>query len=230
MDHNQFHSSIENTTRNTSDYNSINLPQPLPISNHNSSIINSSNDKWKIASSNNRFKKVASPSNKRSHYNYDYSSPISTSSYNQSQQEYALSPNSSSALGRSQSHFSKLERYKSKSPIINAERERYLSPRPDIIAAPPIEDAVDETIDVNAKNNEKNLTIEEELAQKNSKPMPKKDFVPWTWWSGFAFFLTCCIPNWILSTCGRKKTKLVQQAWREKVILLETLNLSLLLI
>lgn len=45
-----------------------------------------------------------------------------------------------------------------------------------------------------------------------------------SWWSGFAFIFTCCIPNCILSTCCRKKTRLVQQAWREKVIFYNSLH------
>jgi chitin synthase len=37
------------------------------------------------------------------------------------------------------------------------------------------------------------------------------------WWAWIAFLMTCCIPNWFLRVCLRKRNALVQQAWREKV-------------
>lgn len=37
------------------------------------------------------------------------------------------------------------------------------------------------------------------------------------WWAWTAFLMTCCIPNWFLRVCLRKKNPMVQQAWREKV-------------
>lgn len=37
------------------------------------------------------------------------------------------------------------------------------------------------------------------------------------WWAWIAFIMTCCVPNWFLKVCLRKRNSLVQQAWREKV-------------
>lgn len=37
------------------------------------------------------------------------------------------------------------------------------------------------------------------------------------WWAWIAFLMTCCIPNWFLRVCLRKRNAMVQQAWREKV-------------
>lgn len=39
-----------------------------------------------------------------------------------------------------------------------------------------------------------------------------------SWWAWMAFLMTCCIPNWFLGACLKKKNAMVQQAWREKVI------------
>lgn len=38
-----------------------------------------------------------------------------------------------------------------------------------------------------------------------------------SWWAWCAYLMTCCIPNWFLRVCLRKKNPMVQQAWREKV-------------
>ncbi|KAL1917268.1 uncharacterized protein VTP21DRAFT_4924 [Calcarisporiella thermophila] len=43
----------------------------------------------------------------------------------------------------------------------------------------------------------------------------KFKFAPWTW---FAQMVTCCIPGFALSSCGKKDSQM-QQAWREKVAL-----------
>ncbi|KAI9268334.1 chitin synthase-domain-containing protein [Phascolomyces articulosus] len=40
-----------------------------------------------------------------------------------------------------------------------------------------------------------------------------------SWWAWIAFLVTCCIPGWCMKTCFRKRTKLIQQAWREKMAL-----------
>lgn len=111
------------------------------------------------------------------------------------------------SLGRSQSPFSRLDRYKPKSPIIkrdspqSPEEERFYTPNPITIQ--------DEILP---------STQQQQKCKINPEATIIQDYIPWTWWSGYAFFLTCCIPNWALSTLGGKKTKLIQQAWREKVI------------
>lgn len=38
-----------------------------------------------------------------------------------------------------------------------------------------------------------------------------------SWWAWTAYIATCCFPAWCLRTCCRKRSILVQQAWREKV-------------
>jgi len=45
------------------------------------------------------------------------------------------------------------------------------------------------------------------------------DFVPGpkTAWMVYCYFLTICIPNWALKSCGGKRTPEAQRAWREKV-------------
>ncbi|KAG0914330.1 hypothetical protein G6F57_002032 [Rhizopus arrhizus] len=40
-----------------------------------------------------------------------------------------------------------------------------------------------------------------------------------SWWAWCAYLMTCCIPNWFLRVCLRKKNPMVQQAWREKLSL-----------
>lgn len=190
-------------------------PSAPPLSRHKSS--NSGTDQWKISSANNGDRKATTtlPSARVDYIDSFSESPISIS-YSQSKQQL----NNGTLSRRPQSPFSRLDRYKPKSPIINAERVSALTPKPSAITKSPVteEDLIEETIDNTAiVGEEKGTTIEEKLARKQSRPLPKKDYVPWTWWSGFAFCLTYCIPNWALLMCGKKRTKVVQQAWREKV-------------
>jgi chitin synthase len=52
----------------------------------------------------------------------------------------------------------------------------------------------------------------------NKKDIPEEDIKVLTnWWAWIAFLMTCCIPNWFLRICLKKRNALVQQAWREKV-------------
>lgn len=197
------------------DLNSIDTPikrneYPSPISH------SANRDQWKIASSSNRGT-ISSPQNKRQLH----TSPSSSFSSNQLPNQALLSTGNS--LGRSQSPFSRLDRYKSKSPIINIQRERQLTPQQhDIIDEETLltdnNEHINEALKI-VNDNRKTPKLEEEKQQSSKKTVKHitKEYVPWTWWSGTAFFLTCFVPNWALSTCGRKKTKLVQQAWREKV-------------
>lgn len=54
--------------------------------------------------------------------------------------------------------------------------------------------------------------------QKSKQKEPEEDIKVLTnWWAWIAFLMTCCIPNWFLKVCLRKRNPLVQQAWREKV-------------
>ncbi|KAI7847476.1 chitin synthase [Circinella umbellata] len=59
----------------------------------------------------------------------------------------------------------------------------------------------------NNKHNKKHVEEEEEPDVLTS------------WWAWTAFLVTCCIPGWCMKTCFRKRAKLVQQAWREKLAL-----------
>lgn len=93
---------------------------------------------------------------------------------------------------RPKSPFSRLDRYKPKSPMIP------LEPAKPIISSSP------------------SLQVEKLVTDSKASRLTD-DHVHWTWWSGSAFLLTCFIPNYILSTCGKKKSNLIQQAWREKV-------------
>jgi hypothetical protein len=118
---------------------------------------------------------------------------------------------------RTQSPFTRLERYKPRTPMIDTTRQRQFSPRPrsHIIEkdSPPIENIMDDLeFAVSARK-----ALSSPKIQDSQKATTRSDDVPWTWWSGYAFFLTCCIPNCVLSVLGGKKTKLIQQAWREKV-------------
>jgi len=111
------------------------------------------------------------------------------------------------SLSRAQSPFSRIDRYKPKSPIIK-ESSTQNSPTHD-------NNELFYTPDSTQQHEIKPATTQ----QKPSRAaISNQDYIPWTWWSGYAFFLTCCIPNWALSTLGGKKTKLIQQAWREKVL------------
>ncbi|CAO0796117.1 unnamed protein product [Mucor circinelloides] len=112
------------------------------------------------------------------------------------------------SLSRAQSPFSRIDRYKPKSPIIK-ESSAQNSPTHD-------NNELFYTPDSTQQHEIKPATTQ----QKPSRAaISNQDYIPWTWWSGYAFFLTCCIPNWALSTLGGKKTKLIQQAWREKIAL-----------
>ncbi|KAL9538522.1 hypothetical protein MBANPS3_010869 [Mucor bainieri] len=128
-----------------------------------------------------------------------------------------------SMAGRSQSPFSRIDRYRPKSPIIRRD-----SPQPAIVFSPDHHR--------NNDNEEEEQFYTPDSTQQPDEASNKPAMVPphtkkvapeaaihhtpaWTWWSGYAFFLTCCIPNCALSALGGKKTKLIQQAWREKIAL-----------
>ncbi|GAN03143.1 glycosyltransferase family 2 protein [Mucor ambiguus] len=111
------------------------------------------------------------------------------------------------SIGRSQSPFSRIDRYKPKSPIIK-------------------QDSPQHSHDHNEEEQfyTPDSTRQDAIVQQQTKVAPdvaiiSQSHIPWTWWSGYAFFLTCCIPNWALSALGGKRTKLIQQAWREKIAL-----------
>lgn len=53
--------------------------------------------------------------------------------------------------------------------------------------------------------------------QKKQEIPEEKVKVLTSWWAWLAFLMTCCIPNWFLRACLKKKNAMVQQAWREKV-------------
>lgn len=177
-----------------------------------SSLISSGHkEQWKIANSSRR--REVKPSNENS---YHHTLPVSSSIGSPIQAH--LLP-TGDPLGRSQSPFSRLDRYKSKSPIIDRVRERQSTPYYNNVEEeqPFYDELVNESIEVAPIEKQSGLT---EQTSKTIKATVVEDHIPWTWWSGTAFFITCCIPNWILSTCGKKKSKLVQQAWREKVFLI----------
>jgi chitin synthase len=54
---------------------------------------------------------------------------------------------------------------------------------------------------------------------KKVEPEEVKVKVLTSWWAWVAFLMTCCIPNWFLRVCLRKRDAMVQQAWREKLSL-----------
>lgn len=56
--------------------------------------------------------------------------------------------------------------------------------------------------------------------QQKKQPVPEEKVkVLTSWWAWLAFLMTCCIPNWFLRVCLRKRNAMVQQAWREKLSL-----------
>lgn len=113
------------------------------------------------------------------------------------------------SIGRSQSPFSRIDRYKPKSPIIKQHSPQHHDNDGEQFYTP---------------DSTHHEDIKPAIVQQHTKVVPEaaaiisqEDHIPWTWWSGYAFLLTCCVPNWALSALGGKKTKLIQQAWREKV-------------
>jgi hypothetical protein len=166
------------------------------------------NNQWKIASSSNRSNVYADHTSRESPYTLE---PTHAS----------LPP----SLGRSQSPFSKIERYRPKSAMIDPNNQarkaqRWLGEKEqleELIERDetflPMKPTTDDAIEKPAIS----TTIKPVLKNTNQHTW-QYDYVPWTWWSTYAFILTCCIPNWLLSTVGKKKTKLIQQAWREKVL------------
>lgn len=175
---------------------------PSPLSN------SGPREQWKIANSSRR--RETKPFNNNP---YHHTLPVSLTDSGPIQ-THLLS--TGDPLGRSQSPFSRLDRYKAKSPIIDKDRERSSTPQYTTIEEERMfdDEPLDESIEI-AHN--KNQPHSKKQSSKAVKTTVVKDYLPWTWWSGTAFFVTCCIPNWVLSTCGKKKSKLVQQAWREKV-------------
>jgi chitin synthase len=72
--------------------------------------------------------------------------------------------------------------------------------------------------------NQHKIQKQAHIAGPVKKPLPKpveeqeeKIEVLTSWWAWTAYLMTCCIPNWFLRVCLRKKNPMVQQAWREKV-------------
>lgn len=150
----------------------------------------SNNDHWKISSAFGNRDRSISPSKRNINHS---TSSATTSSFHET---YHTQPDAlnNGFINRPQSPFSRLDRYKPKSPIITVKAS----------SEPIIPSTTTKMIDI--------VSVEKPVGTKDTI-----DYVPWTWWSGSAFMLTCFIPNWILSNCGNKKTSLVQQAWREKV-------------
>lgn len=150
-----------------------------------------SNDQWKISSTLGNRDKTISPS--KINIGHSTSSPSRT--FNIETRQYIDNTSNNGFRNRPQSPFSRLDRHKPKSPIVNIER---------------LESTTTRIID--------NSNVEKVQTQtKQEVDIVKIDYVSWNWWSISSFILTCFIPNWILSNCGKKKTSLVQQAWREKV-------------
>lgn len=167
------------------------------------------NDQWKISSPTNRIFTSSSRSN----------SDNTTTNVSGETSTYVNATSFAQLPMRSPSPFIKMERYKPKSPLIDAHRQQKFCPKSEVNnfhTSLPIETVMDEYA-----ANEKSMTP---LAspkvnfKENISTEENNDYVPWNWWSGYAFFLTCCIPSCILSVFG-KKSGLIQQAWREKVIL-----------
>lgn len=180
------------------------------------------NNQWKIASSSN--------SRNNSYVNHGIREQNHTPLYSLGPQHASLSP----SLGRSQSPLSKIERYKPKTPMIDKshqirkapprlEEKEQLEEIKERSKMPlPIEPITDDVAIVTEKpavvsTSKRKATINPVLTNTNLQKHTLNDHGPWTWWSTYAFVLTCCIPNWLLSAVGKKKTKLIQQAWREKV-------------
>lgn len=123
------------------------------------------------------------------------------------------------SLGRSQSPFSRIDRYRPKSPII----KRDASPQQDGSHGNDDEQFYTPDSILQQQDEIKPVIVQQQtkVVAPEAATANQQDHIPWTWWSGYAFFLTCCIPNWALSALGGKKTKLIQQAWREKVCMVD---------
>jgi chitin synthase len=63
------------------------------------------------------------------------------------------------------------------------------------------------------------LNQPQQPGKKVPEPEEEKVKVLTNWWAWVAFLMTCCIPNWFLRVCLRKRNAMVQQAWREKLSL-----------
>ncbi|CEG69555.1 Putative Chitin synthase [Rhizopus microsporus] len=62
--------------------------------------------------------------------------------------------------------------------------------------------------------------LENNKKENNDANIPEEKIkVLTSWWAWLAYLMTCCIPNWFLRVCLRKKNPMVQQAWREKLSL-----------
>lgn len=70
-------------------------------------------------------------------------------------------------------------------------------------------------LESNNNNNNNNSLPKKE----NTEEIPNEEKIKvlTSWWAWCAYLMTCCIPNWFLRVCLRKKNPMVQQAWREKV-------------
>ncbi|KAG1289854.1 hypothetical protein G6F66_009143 [Rhizopus arrhizus] len=72
-------------------------------------------------------------------------------------------------------------------------------------------------LESNNNNNNNNSLPKKE----NTEEIPNEEKIKvlTSWWAWCAYLMTCCIPNWFLRVCLRKKNPMVQQAWREKLSL-----------
>ncbi|KAI8078230.1 chitin synthase-domain-containing protein [Gilbertella persicaria] len=62
------------------------------------------------------------------------------------------------------------------------------------------------------------MVMQQEQTKQPEKPEEKVKVLT-SWWAWMAYLMTCCIPNWFIRICLRKKEPMVQQAWREKLSL-----------
>lgn len=67
--------------------------------------------------------------------------------------------------------------------------------------------------------NQPQMSQQQQMQQKKQQEPEEKVKVLTSWWAWLAFLMTCCIPNWFLRVCLRKRDAMVQQAWREKLSL-----------
>ncbi|KAI9313223.1 chitin synthase-domain-containing protein [Dichotomocladium elegans] len=60
---------------------------------------------------------------------------------------------------------------------------------------------------------------QQQRMQPKEKELENEPSVLTSWWAWVAYLVTCCIPGWCLKSCCRKRTMIMQQAWREKITL-----------
>lgn len=84
--------------------------------------------------------------------------------------------------------------------------------------------ARNEILNASAVHKEMNNVIPSDEAKQHPQSAPQTPARAgnMTWWSITANVATCCFPGWFLGYCLNKRNPLVRQAWREKVIPLDT--------